>query len=105
MRLELLGDIGQNQNQTGIVFAIIQDRHRLDPEIWYWRRRSGEPLADYLSRQGFAVRQAGDAAKAEELLVVAQKRIDMAVTKGVLHKNTAARRKARLTAQVRSILA
>ncbi|MEN8040667.1 MAG: 30S ribosomal protein S20 [Actinomycetota bacterium] len=49
--------------------------------------------------------EAGDAAKAEELLQVAQKRIDMAVTKGVLHKNTAARRKSRLTAQVRSLLA
>ena len=49
--------------------------------------------------------EAGDAAKAEELLKVAQKRIDMAVTKGVLHKNTAARRKSRLTAQVRSLLA
>lgn len=49
--------------------------------------------------------EAGDTAKAEELLTVAQQRIDMAVTKGVLHKNTAARRKARLTAQVRSTLA
>ena len=56
-------------------------------------------------KQAIAAAEAGDAAKAEELLVVAQKRIDMAVTKGVLHKNTAARRKARLTAQVRSILA
>ena len=56
-------------------------------------------------KQAIDAAQAGDAAKAEELLVVAQKRIDMAVTKGVLHKNTAARRKARLTAQVRSILA
>ena len=56
-------------------------------------------------KQAVAAAEAGDAAKAEELLVVAQKRIDMAVTKGVLHKNTAARRKARLTAQVRSILA
>jgi small subunit ribosomal protein S20 len=37
--------------------------------------------------------------------IVAQKRIDMAVTKGVLHKNTAARRKSRLSAQVRSLLA
>ncbi|MEN8113285.1 MAG: 30S ribosomal protein S20 [Actinomycetota bacterium] len=49
--------------------------------------------------------EAGDAAKAEELLRVAQKRIDMAVTKGVLHANTAARRKARLTRQVRSTVA
>ena len=56
-------------------------------------------------KQALAAAEAGDAAKAEELLVVAQKRIDMAVTKGVLHKNTAARRKARLAAQVRSTLA
>ena len=57
------------------------------------------------SKQAIAAAEAGDAAKAEELLVVAQKRIDMAVTKGVLHKNTAARRKSRLSAQVRSLLA
>jgi len=48
---------------------------------------------------------AGDAAKAEELLQLAQKRLDMAVTKGVLHQKTASRRKSRLTAQVRSLLA
>ncbi len=55
--------------------------------------------------QTIAAAEAGDAAKAEELLSVAQKRIDMAVTKGVLHTKTAARRKSRLTAQVRSLLA
>ncbi len=52
-----------------------------------------------------AAAEAGDADAANEALVAAQKRYDMAVTKGVLHKNTAARRKARLTAQVRSLLA
>ncbi len=57
------------------------------------------------SAQAVAAAEAGDAAKAEELLQVAQKRIDMAVTKGVLHKKTASRRKSRLTAQVRSLLA
>jgi len=55
--------------------------------------------------QTIAAAEAGDAAKAEELLSITQKRIDMAVTKGVLHKKTAARRKSRLTAQVRSLLA
>ncbi|MCZ7532802.1 MAG: 30S ribosomal protein S20 [Acidimicrobiia bacterium] len=49
--------------------------------------------------------EAGDAAETERLLSLTQKRIDMAVTKGVLHKSTAGRRKSRLTAQVRSILA
>jgi small subunit ribosomal protein S20 len=57
------------------------------------------------TKQAVAAAEAGDAVRAEELLVVAQKRFDMAVSKGVIHKNTAARRKARLTAQVRSLLA
>jgi small subunit ribosomal protein S20 len=48
---------------------------------------------------------AGDAEKALALLREAQKRIDMATTKGVLHARTAARRKSRLTRRVRSILA
>ena len=49
--------------------------------------------------------EAGDTDTANDALQQAQKRYDMAVTKGVIHKNTAARRKARLTAQVRSLLA
>lgn len=57
------------------------------------------------AKQALAAAEAGDAEKAEELLRLAQKRFDMAVTRGVMHKNTAARRKARLTAQVRSLLA
>lgn len=48
--------------------------------------------------------EAGDAAETEALLRDTQKRIDMAVSKGVLHANTAARRKSRLTVRVRSTL-
>ena len=48
--------------------------------------------------------EAGDAAEAEALLRETQKRIDMAASKGVLHANTAARRKSRLTLRVRSTL-
>jgi small subunit ribosomal protein S20 len=48
--------------------------------------------------------ESGDAAAAEEALRLAQKRIDSAVSNGVLKKNTAARRKSRLTKQVRSLL-
>jgi len=47
--------------------------------------------------------EAGNMAEAEELLLVAQKQIDMAETKGVLHANTAARRKSRLTRRMRSV--
>ena len=49
--------------------------------------------------------ESGDAERADALLRETQKRIDMAVTKGVLHANTAARRKSRLTRRVRTILA
>ena len=41
-------------------------------------------------------------ADAEEAYLLAQKRIDEAVSKGVLHKNTAARKKARLAKRVNS---
>ncbi len=57
------------------------------------------------AKQAIDAAESGDTDKAEELLKLAQKRIDMAVTKGVLHGNTASRRKSRLTAQVRSTLA
>jgi small subunit ribosomal protein S20 len=56
-------------------------------------------------RETVAAAEAGDVAKAEELLLMSQKRTDMAVTKGVLHQNTAARRKSRLTIKVRTLLA
>ena len=51
-----------------------------------------------------AAAEAGDAEQAHELTRQAQKRIDMAVTKGVLHKNTAARRKAKLVRDVSALL-
>lgn len=41
-----------------------------------------------------------DSVDSEETYRIAQKRIDEAVTKGVLHKNTAARRKARLQRRI-----
>jgi small subunit ribosomal protein S20 len=40
--------------------------------------------------------EAGEKETAEELYRVAQKRIDMAATRGILSKKTAARRKSRL---------
>ncbi|HEX9643140.1 MAG TPA: 30S ribosomal protein S20 [Acidimicrobiia bacterium] len=57
------------------------------------------------ARNALTAAQAGDVAAAEEALREAQKRIDMAAAKGVIPKNTAARRKSRLTKQVRDILA
>ncbi|MDH5372313.1 MAG: 30S ribosomal protein S20 [Acidimicrobiia bacterium] len=48
--------------------------------------------------------EAGDADQAQELTRLAQKRIDMAVTKGIMHRNTAARRKAKLVRDVGQLL-
>ncbi len=48
--------------------------------------------------------ESGDRAAAMETLRLAQKQIDKSVSKGLIHKNTAARRKARLTKQVESLL-
>jgi small subunit ribosomal protein S20 len=56
------------------------------------------------SKNAIAAAESGDAAQAEALLIEAQRKFDKAVSKGVLHKSTASRRKARLTAQVRSLL-
>ncbi len=47
----------------------------------------------------------GDADAAREALRTAQSSTDTAVSKGVLHKRTAARRKSRLAAQVDRLLA
>ncbi len=47
--------------------------------------------------------ESGDAVSAADALRVAQKRIDTAVSQGVLHKNTAARRKARLVRRVNEL--
>ncbi|MBT8202584.1 MAG: 30S ribosomal protein S20 [Acidimicrobiia bacterium] len=48
--------------------------------------------------------RSGDSAAAEEALRIAQARIDAATTSGVLHANTAARRKSNLTKQVHALL-
>ncbi|MBI2460357.1 MAG: 30S ribosomal protein S20 [Candidatus Rokubacteria bacterium] len=46
---------------------------------------------------------AGSATEAEQALARAIRTLDKAVTKGVLHKNTAARRKSRLARQLRAL--
>ena len=48
---------------------------------------------------------ANDAAGAKEALIVAVKTIDKAATKGVYHKNNAARKKSKLTKMVNGISA
>ncbi len=55
-------------------------------------------------KNALAAAESGDAEGAVEATKIAQKRIDMAVTKGVLKKNTAARRKSRLQKDVTRLL-
>jgi small subunit ribosomal protein S20 len=56
------------------------------------------------AKKTVAAAEAGDEAEARSLLSETQKRLDMAVTKGVLHKSTASRRKSRLSIQVNQLL-
>lgn len=57
------------------------------------------------ARRALEAAEAGDAEAADDALRLAQKRIDMAVAKGVLHPSTAGRRKSRLARQVNQLLA
>jgi len=56
------------------------------------------------TRQALAAAEAGDADAAHEAERLTQKRIDTAVAKRLLHKKTAARRKARLHRQIEDLL-
>ena len=46
----------------------------------------------------------GDAAAAQEALRLAQKQYDVATSRGIMHRKTAARRKSTLTRQVNELL-
>jgi small subunit ribosomal protein S20 len=56
------------------------------------------------TKAALAAAESGDAAGAAEALRLAQQRIDSAVSKGVLHRNTAARRKARLSRRIGELI-
>ena len=45
----------------------------------------------------------GDAAKAEELYIVAAQKLDRAASHNILHKNAAARTKSRLQARIKAL--
>ncbi|MCU0281630.1 MAG: 30S ribosomal protein S20 [Acidimicrobiia bacterium] len=56
------------------------------------------------AKNALAAAETGDAAAAAEALRQAQRRLDTASAKGVVHPKTAARRKSRLTKRVNSHL-
>ncbi|MEX1004112.1 MAG: 30S ribosomal protein S20 [Acidimicrobiia bacterium] len=62
------------------------------------RQRNKAVRSELKTREKQAVNAEED--NAEDALRLAQKRIDEAVTKGVLHKRTAARKKSRLAKRV-----
>jgi small subunit ribosomal protein S20 len=68
------------------------------------RNRSMKTEIATRSKNALAAAESGDAAAAREALSLAQKRIDAAAAKGVLHANTAARQKSRLARQVNAHL-
>jgi small subunit ribosomal protein S20 len=80
-----------------------QKKRNRQTEKRYARNKAIRSELKTRDKNVMAAVEAGDTAKAEELLRIAQKQIDMAVTKGVLHANTAARRKSRLTRRVHSV--
>ncbi len=55
-------------------------------------------------RAALEAAETGDAEATAEALRLAQRRIDRAAAKGVLHPNNAARRNARLASRVRALL-
>lgn len=55
-------------------------------------------------RQVMDAARAGDADAVQIALIDAQKAIDKAVQRGIVHRHTAARRKSRLVARVRQML-
>lgn len=61
-------------------------------------------LRTYIKRAEQAI-AAGDVNAATEAVRLAQKKLDKAVTKGVIHKNKAARKKSRLAQKLNAMIA
>ena len=70
----------------------------------YERNRAIRSELKTRARNALSAAESGNADAARETLRLAQQRFDVAVSKGVLTKSTAARRKSRLTRQVRTLL-
>lgn len=74
-------------------------------------RKATERNKAYKSELRTAIRRvreavaAGDAKKADEALAFASKKLDKAVSKGVIHKNQAANRKSAIAKKVQSLSA
>ncbi|HEY1065048.1 MAG TPA: 30S ribosomal protein S20 [Pirellulales bacterium] len=65
--------------------------------------RAGRSLLRSTIRKTRAAIAAGDAAKAAETFPLTTKKLDQAAAKGLIHKNTAARHKSRLSAHIKNL--
>ena len=72
--------------------------------VRYERNKSARSELKTRMRNAIDAAESGDRDAATEQLRIAQRHIDKAVTKGLIHKNTAGRRKARLAKQVDGLL-
>ena len=72
--------------------------------VRYERNKSARSELKTRIRNAIVAAESGDRDAATEQLRLAQKYIDKAASSGLIHKNTAARRKARLTKQVEGLL-
>lgn len=68
------------------------------------RNRAVRSELNTRTRRTLEAARAGDAETAAAELRLTQKHIDEAASRNILHRNTAARRKSRLSRQVRSLL-
>ncbi|MFC2177271.1 30S ribosomal protein S20 [Actinomycetota bacterium] len=72
--------------------------------VRYERNKSARSELKTRLRNAIVAAESGDRVAATEQLRIAQSYIDKAASKGLIHKKTAGRRKARLAKQVDSLL-
>lgn len=68
------------------------------------RNRSLKSAVKTTAKKFIMAVDAGDIEKAKSAFIVAEKQLDKAATKGVIHKNTAARRKSKLAKKLNSAI-
>ena len=69
-------------------------------KIAYEKNKADKSVLKTTVKKFEAAVAAGDAAAAQAAYTQAVKKVDQAVTKGILHKNTAARKKSSMTLQL-----
>ncbi|MGD9498649.1 MAG: 30S ribosomal protein S20 [Armatimonadota bacterium] len=79
-------------------------KHLRQTRVRTQRNRMRKQAMKQAIRQVLEAARSGDAQAVKEALPVAQKAIDKAAQRGIIHQHTAARRKSRLVARARTML-